>query len=463
MADRYDLAGKVVLITGAGGGLGSRLAHVLTQRGARVALVDIDLAAVQNAAAALDQQRVIALEGDVTDLGSMQAAVQHTIERFGQLDVAVANAGILGRGATFRNLTPTEIERVMAVNVNGAVNTASAAIEAVIERQGQIVIISSVYAFVNGAGALPYSMSKAAVAQLGRGLTSELAPHGASAMTAYFALLETDMIGHGVDAYPEVAELLSLTPKYLLKRIDPTIAAAAIADGLECRAQRVVTPRRWRPLFAMQGIAGPVTDKKSARTPAMHAALTKLETRDLPPGARSVAASGSTPTFERKSSEMSNTIDCVSARLTNLVARRFPSVGRRATESHVEAYRSSGGRKRNALLGRPVFLLDVVGRSTGESRPVMLMYVPRGDDLIVVGSAGGSATTPNWYKNLMAAGGADVQVGGDRWSVTARELDDGAERDECWSLATAAYAGFDSYQTFTDRRIPVAVLTRRGS
>ena len=133
-------------------------------------------------------------------------------------------------------------------------------------------------------------------------------------------------------------------------------------------------------------------------------------------------ATASTPTSEGKPNKMSNITDRVAARLTNLVARRFPSIGRRATESHVEAYRSSGGRKRNTLVGRPVFLLDVVGRSSGASRPVMLMYVPRGDDLIVVGSAGGSATTPNWYKNLMAAGGGDVQVGGDRWSVTAREV-----------------------------------------
>lgn len=98
MADRYDLAGKVVLITGAGGGLGSRLAHVLTQRGARVALVDIDLAAAQRAAASLGTSSAIALEGDVTAVNSMHAAVQQTIETFGQLDVAVANAGILGRG-----------------------------------------------------------------------------------------------------------------------------------------------------------------------------------------------------------------------------------------------------------------------------------------------------------------------------------------------------------------------------
>ena len=151
----------------------------------------------------------------------------------------------------------------------------------------------------------------------------------------------------------------------------------------------------------------------------------------------------------------------MSARFSNLVARRFPAVGRSATKRQVDRYRSSGGRKGNTIVGRPVFLLDVVGRSSGEPRPVMLMHVPRGDDLIVVGSAAGAASTPNWYKNLLAAGGADVQVGADRWRVAARELDDGPERDECWTLANAVYPGFDSYQGFTDRRIPVAVLERR--
>jgi F420H(2)-dependent quinone reductase len=149
-----------------------------------------------------------------------------------------------------------------------------------------------------------------------------------------------------------------------------------------------------------------------------------------------------------------------SARFTNLVARRFPALGRNATARQVAKYRSSDGKKGNTIVGRPVFLLDVVGRSSGEPRPVMLIHVPRGDDLVVVASAGGSDTTPNWYKNLLAAGGADVQVGADRWSVAARELDDGPERDECWTLANAVYPGFDSYQRFTERRIPVAVLER---
>jgi deazaflavin-dependent oxidoreductase (nitroreductase family) len=60
---------------------------------------------------------------------------------------------------------------------------------------------------------------------------------------------------------------------------------------------------------------------------------------------------------------------------------------------------------------------------------------------VVIGSGAGSAATPNWYRNLMAAGGAEVQVGADRWSVAARELQDGSERDECWSLAADVYPG----------------------
>lgn len=151
----------------------------------------------------------------------------------------------------------------------------------------------------------------------------------------------------------------------------------------------------------------------------------------------------------------------MSARFSNLVARRFPALGRSATRRQVDQYRSSGGRKGNTIVGRPVFLLDVVGRSSGEHRPVMLMHVPRGDDLIVVGSAAGAATTPHWYKNLMAAGGGDVQVGPDRWSVAARQLE-GPERDQAWALANEVYPGYASYQGFTDRQIPVAVLERRG-
>jgi deazaflavin-dependent oxidoreductase (nitroreductase family) len=146
--------------------------------------------------------------------------------------------------------------------------------------------------------------------------------------------------------------------------------------------------------------------------------------------------------------------------MANLMSRYAPGLGRKGTQRQVQQYRDSGGTKGAKLFGKPVFLLDVVGRVSGESRPVMLMLVRRGDDLVVVGSNGGNPVTPNWYRNLMAAGGGSVQVGAATWRVRARELPDGAERAECWRLATAAYPDFDSYQQLTDRTIPVAVLER---
>lgn len=149
-----------------------------------------------------------------------------------------------------------------------------------------------------------------------------------------------------------------------------------------------------------------------------------------------------------------------SSRLTNILGSYVPALGRAGTRLQVKQYRSSNGRKGDRFLGSPCFLLDVVGRKSGASHPVMLIHVPRGDDLVVVGSGAGIAHTPNWYKNLIAAGGGHVQVGADRWRVEAFELPEGPERDECWALAVARYPGFEAYRTYTPRRIPVAVLKR---
>ncbi len=149
--------------------------------------------------------------------------------------------------------------------------------------------------------------------------------------------------------------------------------------------------------------------------------------------------------------------------MANFMSRRLPALGRMGTRRQIKQFRSSKGAKGNALMGKPVFLLDVVGRSSGEPRPVMLMLIRRGDDLLVAGSNGGNPESPNWFKNLAAAGEAHVEVGADRWAVTVRELDEGAERDECWDLLVGGYPDFASYQELTDRRIPVAVLERKDA
>ena len=103
---RYSLSDKVVLITGAGRGLGAATAAALTQRGARVVLADVDLSAAQRVAATLNGQG-LALKCDVTEIDSVQESVRRTHEEFGRIDVVIANAGVLGRGGTFRTLRPT--------------------------------------------------------------------------------------------------------------------------------------------------------------------------------------------------------------------------------------------------------------------------------------------------------------------------------------------------------------------
>ena len=104
----------------------------------------------------------------------------------------------------------------------------------------------------------------------------------------------------------------------------------------------------------------------------------------------------------------------ITGRMANLMSRYLPALGRMGTRRQIEQFRKSKGAKGNEFLGRPVFLLDVVGRKSGEPRPVMLMLARRGDDVLVTGSNGGNPETPNWYRNLTAAGEAHVEVGPDR-------------------------------------------------
>jgi deazaflavin-dependent oxidoreductase (nitroreductase family) len=148
--------------------------------------------------------------------------------------------------------------------------------------------------------------------------------------------------------------------------------------------------------------------------------------------------------------------------MVNFLNRRLPGLARLGTRRQVSQFRASKGRKGNKLMGKPTFVLDVVGRKSGDPHPVMLMLVRRADDLIVCGSRGGHPETPNWYKNLAAAGGAHVEVGDERWAVDFRELEESPEREECWKLLVSAYPDFASYQELTSRRLPVAVLRRKS-
>lgn len=151
----------------------------------------------------------------------------------------------------------------------------------------------------------------------------------------------------------------------------------------------------------------------------------------------------------------------LSGRGANFFSRRMPGVVNWYSRRQATRFEKTDGKRGAKLRGKPIFRLTVIGRKSGAPHSLMLMLVPRGDDLVVCGSKGGSPQAPNWWKNLVAAGQASVQVAGERYDVDARVLIDGAERAQAWELLTAAYPDFGSYQALTERVLPIAVLTRR--
>ena len=276
---RFELAGKVALVTGGARGIGLATARALTVRGASVAIVDLDEAAAAAAASAVHEARSAGIAADVTDRGAMQRAVAATVERFGGLDVVVANAGIVARVATFRAAAPESFEHVLDVNLMGVYRTVDAALPEIVRRQGHVVVISSIYAFINGAGVAAYAMSKAAVEQLGRALRAELVQHGASASVAYFGFIDTEMVHRAIDQDPLAEEMLQTFPPPLRKRIPPQAAGEAIVRGIERRQPRIIRPRRWAAVSALRGILGPLSDVQLERDERSQGLLQAIDAR----------------------------------------------------------------------------------------------------------------------------------------------------------------------------------------
>jgi NAD(P)-dependent dehydrogenase (short-subunit alcohol dehydrogenase family) len=276
----YDLSGKVALVTGGARGIGFATAQALSDRGASVVIVDLDVASAEAAAARLHDSRALGLAADVTDRAAMQRAVATTVERFGGLDVVVANAGIASRGATFRATSTETFDRVIDVNLMGVVRTVEAALPQIVARQGHVVVVASVYAFINGMGAVPYAMAKAGVEQLGRALRVELTPFGASATTAYFGFIDTEMVHKALDQDPLSDALMAVVPKPLRKRLPPKVAGEAIVAGIEKRAARVIRPRRWTGLSVIRGAINPITDRLMERNAETHDLVRQFDARE---------------------------------------------------------------------------------------------------------------------------------------------------------------------------------------
>jgi NAD(P)-dependent dehydrogenase (short-subunit alcohol dehydrogenase family) len=267
----YDLNGKVALVTGAARGIGFETARQMHLRGASVAVLDLNADEAREAAERIGP-RAIGIGADVTDQNAMFAAVAEVVEKLGGVDVAVANAGIAQKQfATARGISGEEWERVFEVDLLGVWRTVRAALPQIVERRGQMIVVSSVYAFANGMGNTPYAVAKAGVEALGRSLRVELAPHGASASVAYFGWVDTRMVQDAMDQ-EDGGRIRELSPDFLLKRITPAEAGAGLVRGIEEQAPRIFVPKWWRYVSAFRGIVNPLLDKRmesDAKTAAL--------------------------------------------------------------------------------------------------------------------------------------------------------------------------------------------------
>ena len=186
------------LVTGAGSGIGAAVARRLAGRGDRVVCVDIDGMRAEEVSSGIEQS--LAMSADVTDEKQCEAMVEATIERFGDLDVAVTCAGIEVGGDSL-SFDAATFRRIVEVNLTGSFLTAREAARAMVGKGhgGTIVLIGSINSKVVLPGTAAYASSKGGVLLLGQALAVDFARHG----------IRVNVVGPGVTDTPMSADSLA--------------------------------------------------------------------------------------------------------------------------------------------------------------------------------------------------------------------------------------------------------------
>jgi F420H(2)-dependent quinone reductase len=140
--------------------------------------------------------------------------------------------------------------------------------------------------------------------------------------------------------------------------------------------------------------------------------------------------------------------------------RSWPVLGP-LMRGHAIVYRATRGWIGRRLPGYPptLLLLDHVGAKSGKKRTTPLIYMPNGDDFVIVGAKGGHPCHPAWLHNLRANPETEIQIGAQRHAVRAREFS-GEERQKLWPALIAHNPVWERYRCRTEREIPVVVLER---
>ena len=192
------LDGRVAVVTGGTRGIGLATGRALAEAGATVVLTGRDAQVAASCAKELTAEFGVVAQGvglDVTDAAAVGSVIRGVAREHGRLDVAVANAGVLG-DALIGMITDELVTRMLSTNVAGTIHTVQAAARAMMRRGGSIVVLASVVGERGSAGQTAYAASKAAVANVARSSAKELGRYGIRVNAVAPGVIDTDMTAH---------------------------------------------------------------------------------------------------------------------------------------------------------------------------------------------------------------------------------------------------------------------------
>ena len=224
---RFDLTGRRAVVTGGAQGIGRAIAERLLRSGARVSLWDCDPAAVGAAAGELASLgHVDAATVDVVRADQVEAAVAATVDRFGGIDILVANAGITGPTVPTWEYPPDEWRRVLEIDLTGVFLCCRAVVPVMrAQHYGRIVNIASIAGKEGNPNASAYSAAKAGVIALTKSLGKELAGEDIAVNCITPAAAKTRIFEQMAPAH--IDYMLSKIPRARFVRVEEIAALAA--------------------------------------------------------------------------------------------------------------------------------------------------------------------------------------------------------------------------------------------
>ncbi|MDI3386598.1 SDR family oxidoreductase [Streptomyces sp. B-S-A8] len=247
---KVSLEGQVAVVTGAARGVGELLARKLSARGAKVALVGLEPDELKQVSARLPGESDH-WHADVTDHESMARVAQGVKERFGKVDIVVANAGVAS-GGPFLDSDPVAWRRVIEVNLIGSAVTGRAFLPVLMESRGYLLQIASLAALTPAPMMSAYCASKSGVEAYAHSLRAEVGYKGVKVGVGYLSWTDTDMV-RGADQNDVMRELRQRLPWPSNKTYPLGPAVDRIVTGIERRAPHVYAQWWLRGMQSLRG------------------------------------------------------------------------------------------------------------------------------------------------------------------------------------------------------------------